>query len=96
MAEKKKTDPGLIHVGRLLEHKRKALGDTYQSRESFINERSLELFDGTDWISIRHLTNLELGHNWPSILMLLQLATALEEDPVDLFSEIVNAYQSKR
>ena len=92
MAERKKYDPGLVKIGQLLTEKRKALGIEYSTREQFISLRSLELFGGEDWISQRHLSNLELGKNWISIEKLLVLAAALEEDPVDLFSEIIDIY----
>ena len=98
MAERKTLDPGLQQVGELLKEKRKALGTDYNSREKFIDRRSNELFGGKEWISPRHLANIELGNNWISIEKLLVLAAALEEDPVDLFSEIItvyNTYKSK-
>lgn len=95
MAERKKYDPGLVRVGILLANKRKSLGPLYKTRERFIDIRSSELFGENDWISPRHLANLELGKNWISIEKLLVLATALEEDPVDLFEEIIQAYQKK-
>ena len=93
MAERQNYNHGLVKVGELLTQKRKVLGSVYQTREGFIDRRSDELFSGEAWISLRHLTNLELGKNWPSIEMLLLLATALEEDPVDLFHEIIETYQ---
>lgn len=95
MAERKIYDPGLIRVGELLSDKRKALGPLYKTREHFIEIRSKELFGDENWISPRHLANLELGKNWISIEKLLVLATALEEDPVDLFEEIIQSYQKK-
>ena len=61
MAERKTYDPGLVKVGELLSRKRKSLGIEYKSREQFIYLRSNELFGGEDWISPRHLANLELG-----------------------------------
>ena len=94
MAERQNYNHGLVKVGELLTQKRKALGSAYQTREGFISRRSDELFSGEAWISSRHLANLELGKNWPSIEMLLFLATALEEDPVDLFHEIIETYQN--
>ena len=92
MAERKNYDPGLIKVGELLTEKRKSLGLEYTTRERFISLRSIELFGGEDWISQRHLSNLELGKNWISIEKLLVLSAALEQDPVDLFSEIIETY----
>ena len=95
MAERKSYDQGLINIGQLLQEKRKALGPRYSTRERFINIRSDELFNSNDWISLRHLSNIETGKNWISIEKLLLLATALEEDPVDLFEEIIRAYTKK-
>ena len=92
MAEKMGYDESLIRVGGLLEQKRKALGKQYASREKFIMQRSLELFAGEQWISLRHLTNIELGKNWMSLEMLIKHSYALETDPVELFSDIVHAY----
>lgn len=98
MSERKQYDDGLIRVGLLLANKRKSLGEPYQTREAFIDLRSVELvelFDGEPWISIRHLANIESGKNWISIEKLFALAIALEEDPVDLFEEIMLAYQNR-
>ena len=95
MAERKKFDKGLINVGDLITKKRKALGSRYSTRSDFIETRSQELFSSEDWISLRHLANIETGKNWISIEKLLLLATALEEDPVDLFEEIITAYKKK-
>lgn len=94
MAERNKYDPRLVNVGQLLMNKRKSLGTEYKTREQFINLRSIELFDGKDWISPRHLSNIELGKNWISIEKLLVLSAALEENPVDLFAEIIEAYHT--
>lgn len=58
---KKNYDPGLVKVGELFMKKRMALGHPYQTREGFIDRRSVELFSGETWISLRHLSNLELG-----------------------------------
>ena len=95
MAERKNYDENLVNVGKMLTDKRKSLGERYRSREKFIALRSNELFGPEDWISLRHLANIESGKNWISIEKLLLLAPALEEDPVDLFEEILAAYHSK-
>ena len=95
MSERKQYDDGLVRVGLLLANKRKSLGEPYQTREAFIDLRSVELFDGEPWISIRHLANIVSGKNWISIEKLFALAIALEEDPVDLFEEIMLAYQNR-
>lgn len=93
MVERKQDDLRLVKIGQLLLEKRKLLGKNYSSREKFIYSRSKELFGGKDWISIRHLTNLELGKNLPSINMLITLSYAYEIDPIELFSEILAIYE---
>ena len=94
MAERIKQSEALTKIGILFEQKRKALGKQYKSRERFINNRSDELFGSEDWISLRHLCNIERGKNWISIEKFIKLADALEEDPGDLFNEIVAIYRS--
>ena len=96
MAEKNTKSEALIKIGKLFEQKRKALGKQYKSREQFIYNRSNELFGSEDWISLRHLYNIEHGKNWISIEKLTMLADALEEDPGDLFNEIVTIYRSSQ
>ena len=93
MVERKQDDLRLVKIGQLLLEKRKLLGKNYSSREKFIYSRSKELLGGKDWISIRHLTNLELGKNLPSINMLITLSYAYEIDPIELFSEILAVYE---
>lgn len=93
MSERKSYDQKLIEIGELLSNKRKSLGKKYENRESFIQCRSTELFGGEDWISLRHLSNIELGKNWISIEKLIILAAALEENPVELFQKIIQIYQ---
>ena len=94
MAERNADSEALVRIGKLLESKRKALGKQYKSREQFIYKRSDELFGSEDWISLRHLCNIERGKNWLSIEKLIVLADALEEDPTDLFDEIVAIYRT--
>lgn len=96
MAKRIKQSEALTKIGILFEQKRKALGKQYKSRERFINNRSDELFGSEDWISLRHLCNIERGNNWISIEKLILLADALEEDPSDLFDEIVNIYRHSK
>ena len=95
MAERSKYDEKLIRIGSYLYERRKQLGSQYKSREKFIDQRSIELFGGTPWISDRHLASLERGKNWISIELLIKHAFALECDPVDLFSDIVRIYYGK-
>lgn len=77
MAEKNKQSEILIRIGKLFEQKRKALGEQYKTREKFINNRSDELFGSENWISLRHLCNIENGKNWISIEKLIMFAYAL-------------------
>lgn len=93
MAERKQSNKALIKIGQMLIEKRKALGKPYSSREKFIFNRSIELFNGEQWISVRHLSNIELGKNWMSIEKLITLSNALEIDPVALFREIIDIYR---
>ncbi len=87
MSERKSFyDEKLVKIGELLKSKR--LNISKDSRESFISERSDTLFGSENWISLRHLANLEEGKNLPSIEMLIKLASAFETDPVDLFEQI--------
>lgn len=92
MAEKKQYSNKLVEIGKLLTSKRKLLGPQYSTREKFIEKRSEELFAGEQWISPRHLANIELGKNWLSIEKLIMHAYALEMDPVELFREILAIY----
>lgn len=87
MSERKITDPKLEAIGELLKAKRLALGEEYNSRDDFIFDRGL-LFGNEEWMSSRYLSNIERGKNLLSIKKLIELANALEEDPVDLFAEI--------
>jgi transcriptional regulator with XRE-family HTH domain len=87
MSERKNTDPKLQAIGELIKSKRIALGNDFKSRENFIFDRG-SLFNNEEWMSVRYLSNIELGKNLVSIPKLIELAFALEEDPVDLFTEI--------
>lgn len=94
VAERNTYDDKLVKIGILLREKRKALGRRYGSRESFIEQRSLEILGGEPWISCRHLANLESGKNWLSVEMLIKHAYALEMNPVELFQEILEIYNT--
>lgn len=94
MSERKQYDEKLVKIGEMLSQKRKALGPQYQNRENFVYLRSVELFGGEQWISPRHLANIELGKNWISFEKLFGLAVALEVDPIELFAEISEIYYS--
>ena len=93
MSERKQKKVWIEKVGQLIREKRCALGYEFQSREFFVADRSENLFEFEDWISTRYLASIELGNNQMSIEKLIQLAYALEADPIDLFAEIVSIYQ---
>ena len=96
MSEKREYNQKLVDIGEALREKRVALGVKYSVRENFIEERSIEIFGGKNWISPRHLANIELGKNWIGLEKLIVLAYALEEDPVDLFAQILDIYNSSK
>lgn len=96
MAEKIGKSEALVQIGKLFEQKRKALGSRYKSREQFIDHRSQELFGAEEWISLRHLCNIEAGKNWVSMEKFIMLADALEVDPVDLFREVLRIYHNSQ
>ena len=93
MSERKQKDIWIKKVGQLIREKRYALGSEFHSREFFVADRSENLFEYEDWISSRYLASIELGNNQMSIEKLIQIAYALEVDPIDLFAEIVKIYQ---
>lgn len=86
MSIRKKYDEKNVLIGQLLIEKRKNICGG--SRESFIDERSRTIFSDEQWISLRHLANLEEGKTLPSLEMLIKLAYAFEIDPEELFVEI--------
>lgn len=94
MSERNKYDARLVAIGDLIREKRLSLGYEYKTRDSFIEDRSRNLFNNDPWISSRYLSNIELGKNQMSIEKLIQISAALEEDPVDLFREILYIYQT--
>ena len=96
MSERKKYDPGLVRVGEMLKEKRKALGAEYKTSEHFIELRNSELFDNSDWLSPRHLANIESGKNWISIEKLILLSTALEENLWLFFPKIIHYLQRRK
>ena len=93
MSERKQKEVWIEKVGQLIRDKRYGLGSEFRSREFFVADRSENLFEHNDWISSRYLASIELGNNQMSIEKLIQIAYALEVDPIDLFAEIVNIYQ---
>lgn len=87
--------PGWCESGELITQKRKALGDPYNTREKFIAQTSKDIFGGKEWMSVRHLANLELGKNWISIEKFIILADALQQEPVSLFKEFIDTYRNE-
>ncbi len=94
MSERINKKAWLIRVGQLIREKRLSLGESFRNREFFVEDRSEKLFNYEDWISTRYLASIELGNNQMSIEKLIQLSYALEIDPIELFSDIVNIYQN--
>lgn len=92
MSVRKKYDQKLVEVGRCLLEKRRNI--CIGSRESFIDERSSTIFGDEQWISLRHLANLEEGKTLPGVEMIIKLSFAYEVDAVDLFTEIYNILRS--
>ena len=74
--------------------KREALGKEYKSRAAFIRQMGISLFDDEDWITEKHLGNIERGQNWISFEMFIKLSAALQQEPGELFSEIIQIYRS--
>lgn len=93
MSERKQKELWIVEVGKLIREKRLALGKEFKSRDFFVEERSEKLFDFEDWISSRYLSSIELGNNQMSLEKLIQLAYALETDPIELFEEILSVYR---
>ncbi len=89
MSERKNYNSKLVKIGDHLKSKRMCLGDECRTREGFISDRSDKLFQGEEWISARYLANVELGKNQISFEKFIMLSYALECDPVELFSEIM-------
>ena len=95
MSERSQKEIWLKTVGQLIREKRCSLGREFQSRDFFVQDRSENLFMYKNWISTRYLASIELGKNQMSIEKLIQIAFALETDPVELFSDILKIYQQK-
>lgn len=93
MSEIKKCKEWIIKTGQYIRRKRLSLGPEFKNREFFIEDRSKNLFDYEDWISSRYFASIELGKNQMSIEKLIQIAYALEMDPVEMFGEILQIYQ---
>lgn len=93
---REKCDERLIRVGELLRRKREGLSNNVgKNRQRFIEWISINYFGGEDWISERHLINIENGKNLISIELLFKFATALEVEPKELFAEIVEAWKGE-
>ncbi|MDR0299265.1 MAG: helix-turn-helix transcriptional regulator [Streptococcaceae bacterium] len=67
---------------------RERLTDIKGGRRGFINYSSLHFFGGEDWISVKTLTNYELGKNTPSLEYAKKLSVALQMNFTEFISEI--------
>ena len=92
MSEKTTKNEKLSCIGELFREKRMALGASYKSRSKFIDKTSIELFGGEEWISERYLSSIEEGKNWIGFEKFIQLSNALQQDPVQLFAEMLEVY----
>lgn len=95
MSEKKLFNFRDKKIGNTIRTHRHNLGDGYKTLEAFVYNRVTELFDDDQWISVRHLSNIELGKNTLTIDKLIALADALEVDPMELFEEILLIYRQQ-
>ena len=95
MSEKKLFNFRDKKIGNTIRTHRHNLGDGYKMLEAFVYNRATELFDDDQWISVRHLSNIELGKNTLTIDKLITLADALEVDPMELFEEILLIYRQQ-
>ena len=93
MSEIKNCKEWLTKTGQYIRSRRLSLGAEFKNRDFFIEERSQNLFGYEDWISSRYLASIELGKNQMSIEKMIQIAYALEMDPVEMFGEILKIYQ---
>lgn len=96
MSEKKKKEAWLEKTGELIRERRYSLGKEFKNRDFFVQDRSENLFSYNEWISTRYLASIELGNNQISIEKLIQLAFALETDPIELFAEIEKIYLQEK
>jgi len=88
MTKIKKYNSNITKIGEILKDYRKRLSLPQSSRKFFIEDRIAKglLLDGK--ISEKTLTNLENGHNLPSLITLKYLSIALEVDFLDLIKQI--------
>lgn len=75
-------------IGAVFEKYRKELSLKKNSREFFIEDRINFGLLPEDWLSVKSLTNFELGKNFPSYATLKMLAVAYEIEFLDLIKEI--------
>lgn len=94
MSKRKKYDPKLIKIGQFIEKQRKIIYPEFQTREKFIDVVSQEIFGGEQWISVRHLSNIELGKNLPSFELMIKLSVALDLETIDFFAKLIEIYLS--
>lgn len=66
-----------------------------QSRQCFIDSCVNKGLLPAEWISEKTLTNIENGHNLPSLETLYKLSIALETDISDLMNEIIDQHISQ-
>ena len=89
MTIKRKYDPA-SELGKKIQELRERLTDIKGGRQCFIDYASANFFGNEDWISVKTLTNYELGKNVPSLANAKKLSIALQIDFLDFILEIEN------
>lgn len=88
MTKKNELKTNLIQLGKILKEYRMQLSLKTNSRQFFIDDRVEKNLLDEGWISEKTLTNIENGHNLPSLITLKHLAFALEVDFLELIGAI--------
>lgn len=82
-------------VGGIIQKRRYSMDMQNQSRQCFIDSCVNKGLLPAEWISEKTLTNIENGHNLPSLETLYKLSIALETDISDLMNEIIDQHISQ-
>lgn len=88
MTKRSERNRNLLLIGQIIKKHREELSLTPSSRQFFIEDREQKNLLNYGWISEKTLTNIENGHNLPSLITLKKLAVALEVSFTTLIEEI--------
>jgi len=75
-------------LGNKIRELRERLSDINGGMQGFIDYASDNLFGGEEWISLKTLSNYELGKNVPNLSNAKKLSVALQMDLSDFIAEI--------